>query len=66
MDQTNEAKRLDLHLKVFDIIGYAKTATLSRSQTSLFLDNNHEVIINRNKLLPMARLYIENKNFEPC
>ena len=30
------------------------------------LDDNHEVIINRNNLLPMARAYIkQNKNFKP-
>ena len=54
-------------LKVFDIIGYAKTATSPlEAKPFLFLDDNHEVIINRNNLLPMARAYIEqNKNFIP-
>tara|TARA_Y100001970_G_scaffold239582_1_gene301648 strand:- start:566 stop:2788 length:2223 start_codon:yes stop_codon:yes gene_type:complete len=54
-------------LKVFDIIGYAKTATSPiEAKPLLFLDDNHEVIINRNNLLPMARAYIEkNKNFKP-
>ena len=54
-------------LKVFDIIGYAKTATSPlEAKPLLFLDDNHEVIINRNNLLPMARAYIEqNKNYKP-
>ena len=54
-------------LKVFDIIGYAKTATSPlEARPLLFLDKNHEVIINRNNLLSMSRSYIEkNKNFKP-
>ncbi len=54
-------------LKVFDIIGYAKTADSPlEAKPLLFLDDNHEVIINRNNLLPMARSYIEkHKNFKP-
>ena len=36
----------------------------------LFLDSNHEVIINRNNLLPTARVFIQkNKDFkapDPC
>ena len=54
-------------LKVFDIIGYAKTADSPlEAEPLLFLDDNHEVIINRNNLLPMARSYIEkHKNFKP-
>ncbi len=54
-------------LKVFDIIGYAKTATSPlEAKPLLFLNDSHQVIINRNNLLPIARLYIEkHKNFEP-
>ena len=67
--QTDDAKRDPdfASLKVFDIIGYAKTATSPlEAKPLLFLDDNHEVIINRNNLLPMARAYIEkNKNFKP-
>ena len=67
--QTTDAKKDPdfAPLKVFDIIGYAKTATSPlEAKPLLFLDNNHEVIINRNNLLPMARLYIKkNKNFKP-
>ncbi len=54
-------------MKVFDIIGYAKTATSPQeAKPLLFLDRNHEVIINRNNLLPIARSFIEkNSNFKP-
>ncbi len=49
-------------LQVFDIIGYAKTATSPHeAQPLLFLDKNHRVIINRNELLPTAKLLIEKK-----
>ena len=49
-------------LKVFDIIGYAKTATSPQeAKPLLFLDANHNVIINRNELLPAARELL-NKN----
>ncbi len=49
-------------LQVFDIIGYAKTATSPHeAQPLLFLDKNHRVIINRNELLPIARSLIEKK-----
>jgi len=48
-------------LKVFDIIGYAKTASSPQeAKPLLFLDSNHEVIINRNNLLPVARAFIKN------
>ena len=48
-------------LKVFDIIGYAKTASSPQeAKPLLFLDNNHNVIINRNKLLPTARKLLNN------
>ena len=67
--QTNNAQKDPDYasLKVFDIIGYAKTATSpQQAQPMLFLDKNHEVIINRNNLLPFARSIIEkNKNFKP-
>ena len=54
-------------LKVFDIIGYAKTASSPQeAKPLLFLDRNHEVIINRNNLLEVARNYIKkNKDFLP-
>ncbi len=48
-------------LKVFDIIGYAKTATSPQeAKPLLFLDTNHKVIINRNELLPAARKLLKN------
>ena len=56
--QTNESKKDPdfAPLKVFDIIGYAKTATSPQeAKPLLFLDTNHEVIINRNNLLPVSR-----------
>ena len=66
--QTNNAQKDPDYasLKVFDIIGYAKTASSpQQAQPMLFLDKNHEVIINRNNLLPFARSFIEkNKNFK--
>ncbi len=71
--QTKEAKNDPdfAPLKVFDIIGYAKTATSpDEAKPLLFLDSNHEVIINRNNLLPTARVFIQkNKDFkapDPC
>lgn len=49
-------------LKVFNIIGYAKTATSPQeAETLLFLDKKHDVIINRNELLPVARSLLEKK-----
>ena len=56
--QTNESKTDPDYapLKVFDIIGYAKTASSPQeAKPLLFLDSNHNVIINRNELLPAAR-----------
>ena len=51
-------------LKVFDIIGYAKTASSPQeAKPLLFLDSNHKVIINRNELLPAARKLL-NKNVD--
>ena len=54
-------------LKVFDIIGYAKTASSpDEARPLLFLDSNHQVIINRNNLFSVARNFIEkNKEFKP-
>ena len=61
--QTNESK-LDpdyASLKVFDIIGYAKTASSPQeAKPLLFLDSKHQVIINRNELLPAARKLLYN------
>ena len=66
---TNEAKSDPdfAPLKVFDIIGYAKTASSPQeAKPLLFLDNNHNVIINRNELLPAARkLLNNNKDLSP-
>ena len=48
-------------IQVFNIIGYAKTATSPHeAKPLLFLDQKHDVIINRNQLLPTARSLIEN------
>ena len=61
--QSNEAKNDPdfASLKVFDIIGYAKTASSPHeAKPLLFLDSNHEVIINRNNLLSSARAFIKN------
>ena len=63
--QTNEAKNDPDYapLKVFDIIGYAKTAASPQEAIPLlFLDKNHKVIINRNNLLPAARKILKNNN----
>ena len=62
--QTEEAKSDPDYapLKVFDIIGYAKTATSPiEAEPLLFLDKKHKVIINRNELLPSARELIQKK-----
>jgi len=54
-------------LKVFDIIGYAKTASSPQeAKPLLFLDSNHEVIINRNNLLPAAKAFIKNNKDLPA
>ena len=67
--QSNQAKNDPdfAPLKVFDIIGYAKTASSPHeAKPLLFLDSNHEVIINRNNLLSSARAFIKNnKDFSP-
>ena len=49
-------------MQVFNIIGYAKTATSPQeAKPLLFLDKNHDVIINRNELLTAARSLLEKK-----
>ena len=61
--QTNEAKNDPDYapLQVFNIIGFAKTATSPQeAKPLLFLDKKHDVIINRNELLPAARSLLEN------
>ncbi len=61
--QTSESKSDPDYapLKVFDIIGYAKTASSPQeAKPLLFLDTNHDVIINRNELLPAARNLLNN------
>ena len=67
--QTKESKNDPefASLKVFDIIGYAKTATSPQEAIPLlFLDSNHEVIINRNNLFSIARKFIKNnREFKP-
>ena len=67
--QTNDAKNDPefASLKVFDIIGYAKTASSPQeAKPLLFLDSNHQVIINRNNLFSVARNFVEkNKDFKP-
>ena len=67
--QTNDSKNDPDYasLKVFDIIGYAKTASSpEEAKPLLFLDTNHQVIINRNNLFSVARNFIEkNKEFKP-
>ena len=54
-------------LKVFDIIGKAKTATSPyEARPLLFLNSNNQVIINRNNLFSVARNLIEkNRDFKP-
>ena len=52
-------------LKVFEIIGYAKTASSpQQAKPLLFLDSNHEVIINRNNFFCQNLLYLKTK-FSP-
>ena len=67
--QTDEAKKDPDYapLKVFEIIGYAKTATSPVEAEPLkFLKPEDKKIMNRNSLLPEARLILErNKNFIP-
>ena len=49
-------------MQVFNIIGYAKTATSPQeAKPLLFLDKNHDVIINRNELLPAARSLLKKR-----
>jgi len=67
--QTDEAKKDPDYapLKVFEIIGYAKTVTSPVEAEPLkFLKPEDKKIMNRNSLLPEARLILErNKNFTP-
>ena len=54
-------------LKVFEIIGYAKTATSPvEAEPLMFLTSENKKIMNRNSLLSEAKLLLEkNKNFTP-
>ncbi len=67
--QTDEAKKDPDYapLKVFEIIGYAKTVTSPVEAEPLkFLKPEDKKIMNRNSLLSEARLILErNKNFIP-
>tara|TARA_B100000700_G_scaffold234373_1_gene259780 strand:- start:2771 stop:4993 length:2223 start_codon:yes stop_codon:yes gene_type:complete len=67
--QTKEGKKDPDYapLKVFEIIGFAKTASsFQEALPLLFLNQKDKVIINRNNLLPEAKLLIEkNKDFNP-
>ncbi len=66
--QTEEGKKDPdfAPLKVFEIIGFAKTAASAQEALPLlFLNTDDKVIINRNNLLPEAKLLIEkNKKFK--
>ncbi len=65
--QTNEGKKDPDYapLKVFDIIGYAKTASSPQEAIPLmFLKTKDKQIMNRNNLLPEAKILLEkNKKF---
>ena len=67
--QTDEAKKDPnfAPLKVFDIIGYAKTATSPvEAEPFKYLKPEDKKIMNRNSLLPISRTILEeNKNFIP-
>tara|TARA_B100001123_G_C14872793_1_gene852687 strand:- start:71 stop:721 length:651 start_codon:yes stop_codon:yes gene_type:complete len=67
--QTSEGKNDPDYapLKVFDIIGYAKTASSPQEAVPLmFLKTEDKKIMNRNNLLPEAKLLLEkNKKFTP-
>ena len=67
--QAEEAKKNPDYasLKVFDIIGYAKTATSPMEAEPLkYLKPTDKKIMNRNNLLPISRKILEeNKNFKP-
>ena len=53
-------------IEVFNIIGYAKTASSPQeAKPLLFLDKKHDVIINRNELLPAARSLLKNRDNLP-
>ena len=60
--QTDKAKKDPDYapIEVFNIIGYAKTASSPQeAKPLLFLDKKHDVIINRNELLPRLDLYLK-------
>ena len=67
--QTEEAKKDPnfAPLKVFDIIGYAKTTTSPTEAEPLkYLRPEDKKIMNRNSLLPISRNILENnRNFKP-
>ena len=67
--QTEEAKKDPnfAPIKVFEIIGYAKTATSPIEAEPLkYLRSEDKRIINRNSLLPVSRNILENnKDFKP-
>ena len=67
--QTEEGKKDPDYapLKVFEIIGYAKTATSPvEAEPLMFLTSENKKIMNRNSLLPEAKLLLKkNKNFIP-
>ena len=66
--QTDKAKKDPDYapIEVFNIIGYAKTASSPQeAKPLLFLDKKHDVIINRNELLPAARSLLKNRDNLP-
>ena len=66
--QTDKAKKDPDYapIEVFNIIGYAKTASSPQeAKPLLFLDKKHDVIINRNELLPAARSLLKNSDNLP-
>ncbi len=66
--QTDKAKKDPDYapIEVFNIIGYAKTASSPQeAKPLLFLDKKHDVIINRNELLPAARSLLRNRDNLP-
>ncbi len=67
--QTKEAKNDPDYapLKVFDIIGYAKTATSPiEAEPLMFLNSQDKKVMNRNSLLTESKLLLnKEKNFKP-
>ena len=66
--QTDKAKKDPDYapIEVFNIIGYAKTASSPQeAKPLLFLDKKHDVIINRNELLPAPRSLLKNRDNLP-